>query len=365
MRVLISGYYGFGNVGDEAVLKAILEGLRERAPAIGLTVLSAKPELTTELNDVRSVHRYDLFRIFSELEESGVFISGGGTLFQDSTSRRSFWYYIGLVGLALLFGNKVMVFAQGFGPLRGPFNRLVARLILDRVDVITLRDEDALNELKRLGVKKPKMYVTADPTFCLKNIDKNEGRHLLGLEGVPTGKPLVGIAIRSLPHSRDSERQLAKFLAEALDRLKEKHGWEPVFLLFQCPEDMGEAAKVVNLMKAGSHIVFKICRPEEMLALFSCFEFVIGMRLHSLIFAALNDVPMVALAYDPKVESFARSVGQPYLRLGELAKLNETLAGALAERSASAQRLSEIKKDLTNKAKRNFDLFFEYFGKVN
>jgi polysaccharide pyruvyl transferase CsaB len=365
LRVLISGYYGFGNVGDEAVLKAILEGLRQRAPDIGLTVLSAKPELTTELNEVRSVHRYDFLRIFSELDEAGIFLSGGGTLFQDATSRRSFWYYIGLVGLALLFGKKVMIFAQGFGPLRSPLNRLIARWLLDRVDVITLRDEDSLKELKRLGIKKPPVYVTADPTFCLKNLGKNEGRHLLGLEGVPTGKPLVGIAIRSLAHLPVNEQQLAKFLAEALDHLKNKYDLVPVFLLFQCPEDMAETSQVINLMKERSHVVFKLCRPAEMLALFSGFQFVISLRLHALVFAALNDVPMVALAYDPKVGSFARLAGQPYLDLGELSKLNETLDKAVAERTRSAQRLSALKENLVNKAKQNFDLFFEYFGKGN
>ena len=364
MRVLISGYYGFGNLGDEAVLTSIIEGLRQRAPNIGLTVLSAQPQLTTELNNVRAVHRYDLFRIFSELEESAIFLSGGGTLFQDTTSRRSFWYYIGMVGLAKLWGKKIMIFAQGFGPLRGPLDRLAARLVLDRVDLITLRDETALNELRRLGVRNQNVFVTADPTFSLKQMDKSEGRKILSLEGVPVAGPLVGIAVRSLARRADGE-QLAKLLTAALDRLKQKHGWEPVFLLFQCPEDMAATSKIVKAMKEGSHVVFKICSPAEMLAIFSCFEFVISLRLHALVFAAQHDVPMLALSYDPKVSSFAGLVDQPCLKIGELDKLEAVLGKAVSERVALKGRLSAARRELSAKAGRSFDLFFDYFGKAS
>ncbi len=358
MRVLISGYYGFGNVGDEAVLKSIIGGLRRRAPAIGLTVLSAKPELTRELNDVRSVHRYDFFRIVNELDESGIFISGGGTLFQDVTSARSFWYYCGLTGLALLCGKKVMIFAQGFGPLRGRFRRAFARWVLDRVHLITLRDQDSLDEVKRLGVKNPNIHVTADPTFCLKDLGPGEGRKLLGLEGVPVGQRLVGVALRSLRNRwPGSQEEFVRLLAGLLDQLKVKHGFEPVFLLFKCPEDMSETKKVYDAMKERGHIVFKQLNPEEMLSLFDCFQFVVAMRLHALIFAAQSGVPFLALSYDPKVTAFARSVGQPSLELAEIGRLDAAMK--------ETRPLAASRDELRARAERNFELFFETFGKTN
>jgi len=357
VRVLISGYYGFGNVGDEAVLKAIIGGLREQAPAIGLTVLSANPALTTELNEVRSVHRYDLWGVLSELDGAGVFLSGGGTLFQNATSSRSFWYYLGLTALALLFGKKVMVFAQGFGPLRGRVNRAAARWVLDRVHLITLRDQDSYDELKKLGVRNPHVYVTADPTFCLQNSGPAEGRKLLGLEGVPVGKPLVGVALRSLGRWPGDEKEFVKLLAGLLDKLKTKHGFEPVFLLFQCPEDMSETKKVYDSMKERGHIVFKILRPEEMLSLFAGFRFVIGMRLHALVFAAENGVPFLALSYDPKVAAFAKAVGQPYLDLAEIGRLEAVME--------QTKPLAVAREELVVQARRNFELFFETFGKTN
>jgi polysaccharide pyruvyl transferase CsaB len=368
VRILVSGYYGFGNVGDEAVLGAMVEGFRQDLPESEITVLSAAPRLTAELNQVGSVSRFDLPGILREMRKSDVVVSGGGSLFQDATSNRSFLYYIGIVWLAKLLRKKVMVFAQGFGPLRKRFNRWLARLVLNRVDLITLRDEDSLAELGKIGVKRPPVRVTGDPTALLEVEDKSEGRKILGLEGIPLNKPLIGVSVRSIPHPPRSEEQCFKLLAEKLDSLSVDHGFLPVFLLFQCPEDMRQASRVMGLMKEKSYAVFRICRPEEMLALFSQFELVVGMRLHSLIFAAMSGVPMLGLSYDPKVEAFMRFVGQPFVRInsphlsvGNI--ISQQLEEILSRKESIRKDLESKKGMLREKAQLNFDLFFEKFGK--
>lgn len=321
MKIVISGYYGFGNIGDEAVLVSMLQGFLRRDPALEITVLSASPRLTAEFNQVKSVHRFSLLEILRELIGTDVLVSGGGSLFQDATSTASLWYYSGLILLAKLLRKKVMVFAQGFGPVRKKINRLLARLVLGRADLITLRDEDSHAELKKLGVKRPPIQVTGDPAALLEVRSKNEGRKILGLEGIPLDNPLIGISVRSVPLQPQIEKELFRVLAEKLDRFVAKHKLQPVFFLFQCPEDMGEASQVIGAMKGKSHVVFRICRPQEMLELFAHLDILIGMRLHSLIFAALNSVPMLGMSYDPKVRSFAESIEQPCIRLDESGKI--------------------------------------------
>ncbi|OGC13484.1 polysaccharide pyruvyl transferase CsaB [candidate division WOR-1 bacterium RIFCSPHIGHO2_02_FULL_53_26] len=354
MKVLISGYYGCGNIGDEAVLEAILKGLRQRAPGLGLTVLSAQPELTSMFNEVKAVRRSGLFGVLRALDEADILISGGGSLFQDKTSARSFLYYIGLVGLAKLFGKKVMIFGQGFGPLRGRLNRAIARAVVEKVDLITLRDEDSLNEIRRLGVKNGNIHVTADPTFILGEGDKEQGRKVLALEHVPAGKALLGVAVRQ---SIDTGR-----LAEQLDIICEKYKLAPVFLPFHFPEDLGESRKVIEQMRTKSQVVFRSCGPEEMRGIFPHLELLIGLRLHGLIFAAANKVPMVGISYDPKVASFMRSIGQPCLELTEVDQLGKQLAAVLADKEQIKAELAAAAGNLYNKAKLNFDLFFERFG---
>ena len=306
MKVLISGYYGFGNLGDEAVLAAIIKGLRERSPGIEVSVLSGW-------------RRYNLFTLIGELLTCDALISGGGTLFQDATSSRSLWYYAAVVWLAKLFGKPVMVLGQGLGPLRRGFNRALAGFVLKRVDLITLRDEDSLQELRRLGVTGGNVFVTADPAF------------LLGVTGRPAsaGAPKAGLALKQplVP-------------AATLERLKKKYGLEPVSLVFQ-----------------PAAVSF-----QEMLNVIAGLDCLIGMRLHALIFAALAGVPMVGIAYDPKVRSFMRSLGQPCLEQGELARLDETLDRVLANRTAIRQQLTELRPRLAAKAAENFSLFFQYIG---
>jgi polysaccharide pyruvyl transferase WcaK-like protein len=306
MKVLISGYYGFGNLGDEAVLAAIGKGLRERSPGIEVSVLSGR-------------RRYNPFVLIGELAACDALISGGGTLFQDATSSRSLWYYAAVVWLAKLLGKPVMVLGQGLGPLRRKFNRALAGFVLKRVDLITLRDEDSQKELRRLGVTGGNVFVTADPVFLLAVTERP----------APSGAPKVGLALKQplVP-------------AVTLERLKNKYGLEPVTLVFQ-----------------PAAVSF-----QEMLDVIAGLDCLIGMRLHALIFAALAGVPMVGIAYDPKVASFMRSLGQPCLELDELGRLDETLDRVLTDRAAIRKRLAELRPRLAAKAAENFSLFFQYLG---
>lgn len=185
----------------------------------------------------------------------------------------------------------------------------------------------------------------------------------MGLEGIPLDKPLFAVSIRSIPLQPQLESELFKALAEKLDWFISKYKLQPVFLLFQCPEDMRQASQVIDAMKGKSHVVFRICRPQEMLDLFPHLNLLIGMRLHSLIFAALNAVPMLGISYDPKVGSFAESIDQPCIRLDESGKIGDLLDGIMARRDLIRKNLEGGKKLLREKAQLNFDLFFEKFGK--
>jgi polysaccharide pyruvyl transferase CsaB len=359
MKVLLSGYYGCGNIGDEAVLAAIVQGLKAGYPESEITVLSAAPGLTAALNGVRAVSRSSPAAILKALVGTDLFISGGGSLFQDATSLASFWYYLSLVLLAKLLRKKVVIFAQGFGPLRRWFNRRLAGLVLPLADLVTVRDEDSFRALRRLGVKPGRLYQTADPAVLLDPPPAAEGRKILSLEGIPLDRPLLGISVRSwkIPE-KDKDALLGK-LAKALDTLVERYDFRPVFVLFQCPEDLAQTARVTALMQSESKVIFRTCRPDEMFALFQHFSFVVGLRLHALIFAALAAVPAVALSYDPKVAAFAAQVGLPCVDL-ELKPseidLESALENAFRQRAAIKEALRPGVKQLRARAAENFSL---------
>lgn len=360
MKIFISGYYGFGNVGDEAVLQVIVQGVRKRDPNIEISVLSAFPSLTRETYHVNAIFRYCWPKIIKALWSSDVFVSGGGTLFQNSTSNRSLFYYLGLVLLAMLMRKKTVVFAQGFGPLKGIFSRAFLRFVLSRVNLITLRDQDSFEQVKKMGIRNQSLYVTADPTAILKIPSGDEGKRVLKLEGIAkTDRPLLGIAVRSLPKAK---KELFAALAKTVDWLSKEYNYLPVFILFQAPRDMGGASKISELMQEKSNLIFRVCKPNEMLGLVSQLDLLIGMRLHSLIFAAMNCIPMLGLSYDPKVKAFMKTIEQPCINLDEdftFEKLKNQLIKVVADKDKIKSSLEVKNIKLKKDAELNFKLLYE------
>jgi len=357
MRILISGYYGFGNTGDEAVLQSLVQGIRERDPDAKIIVLSSSPRITAEFFKVHSIYRYSLWSTIRQMWKADVFVSGGGTLLQNVTSKRSFFYYAGLILLAKLLRKKVMIFAQGFGPLKGILANALARYILNRVEMVTLRDDQSLEKIKKLGVKNPNLFVTADPTLILDVPLLKEGEKLLSLEGIKkSGRPLLGVAVRN-PNREKND--FTPQLIEAVNWLAKEHNYVPVLVLFQSPQDMHQTSKIIHGIKESAHLIFRICKPSEMLSLFSQFDLLIGMRLHSLIFALINDVPMLGISYDPKVKAFMQMVGQPQVEVDDLGDMKEKLGQIIANKERIREALKVKKVELRQRAEKNFELLWK------
>ncbi|HWG84690.1 MAG TPA: polysaccharide pyruvyl transferase family protein, partial [Deinococcales bacterium] len=91
MKVAVSGYYGFNNTGDEAILLAITTELKRLGH--DPVVLSASPEETGRRYGVTAVHRMRPLAVWSAVSGCRAFLSGGGGLLQDKTSARTLQYY--------------------------------------------------------------------------------------------------------------------------------------------------------------------------------------------------------------------------------------------------------------------------------
>ena len=154
MKILLSGYYGFDNAGDDAVLFAIVQALREMVKDGKITVLSNQPEKTAKEFGVNAVNRWGKKEIFRAVRNCDVLISGGGSLLQDVTSKNGILYYLGIIKLAQMLGKKVMVYAQGIGPIREPRNRKLTAKILYKVQAITVRDFESRTEPLEMGVDR-------------------------------------------------------------------------------------------------------------------------------------------------------------------------------------------------------------------
>ncbi|MCC8159715.1 MAG: polysaccharide pyruvyl transferase CsaB [Oscillospiraceae bacterium] len=338
-EILISGYYGFKNSGDDALLKAIIQDLKKHKESPNIVVLSANPRETETDYRVKSISRINVFSIFKHMKKADMLISGGGTLIQDRTSTKSLWYYLTIISLALRNNLKVMLYSNGIGPLEKKRNIARTRKILDKVDLITLRDEHSYKTLREIGVTNERVKVTADPALDLDIADEKRGRAILADEGVPKGSKLLGVSVRRW---QDIGADFEDAVARVCDYAYEKYGFYTVLLPMQSSRDTAILQNIKRKMKNKSSIIKKRYMVEDMISLMKCFDLCIGMRLHTLIYAAINAVPLIGLVYDPKISSFMEHTRQKYYL--DVKNLNEDKLKAMLDECV--RDYDKIKSDL-------------------
>lgn len=309
---IISGYYGFRNIGDDALLMSIIKDLKEFKPDIRLLILSKYPAETTRDFQVSSLSRINMLRIFRTMKKSKAFIYGGGNLLQDNTSTRSLFFYLGMVWLAKRLKLKVMFYANGIGPLKKSLNRILTKTIINKVDVITLREKLSFTELEQLDISKPHIRLTADAALSVTDGATAGNTDILELLQIKTTKPLLGISLRKYPgHEKFEHEKYESVIAQAADHMVSKYGAFPVFIPMQHPEDLPILENVAAKMKVESCVIKDKLNVFQTYSLISKTRMLLGMRLHALVFSAVSAVPMVGLVYDPKIQGFLDCIGQP------------------------------------------------------
>jgi polysaccharide pyruvyl transferase CsaB len=305
MKFVISGYYGFENSGDDALLHTIINQIKKDYKSADITVLSKSPKKTKAIYGVTSVYRYNPFTVLFHIIRCNLLISGGGTLIQDVTSTKSLIYYLTIIKTALFFKKKVMLYANGIGPLKSFKNIEKTKNILNSVDLITLRDKNSVSELEQIGVTKPQIELTADPVFLLeKNSDADR---ILEIYKIPKDKKLMCVSVREW---KDNPNDFIKIMADFCDYASEKYGIYTVFLPMQTKVDYSVSLKIKNAMKSASTIVSGKYTFETILSLLGKMHICVGMRLHSLIYAASSLVPAIGIVYDPKVKGFLEYINE-------------------------------------------------------
>lgn len=360
--ILISGYYGFKNSGDDAILTAILEGLRTYKKDVKILVLSKNPAETKRIYGVDAANRFNFVEVRRAIKNSKVFLNGGGNLIQDGTSTRSLMYYLTTILMAKRFGLKIMLYANGIGPVKKTLNRAITAKVIDKADVITLREEASLREIKDLGITKPQVILTADPAFTLKPCEDKETEEILEKEGISKETPLVGISLRKWKNLQEYVKQVAG----AADYMYEKHGITSVLIPMHYPHDIAIGNEVAALMKHKPHVIKNKYNVSQTLGLIQSMDMVIGMRLHTLIYGASLQVPVIGLIYDPKVEGFLEYIKQP--SAGNVNSLNydkllQIIDTVWNNRQQIKLQLTDTKRSFSEKALQNAEIAINLLNK--
>lgn len=407
-RVVISSSYGTPNVGDEAILTATIEALRERVPGIETTVLSLFPEDSRRRHPgttvVESGVARGLFRTWQAIARADLLLVGGGGILQDASSLGNLLFHLSRAGMAILSRTPFVGCGVGVGPLRSPFGRTLSRMVLDRAAWLLVRDARSVRVLEEIGVDPARTRLTADLALLLRPEPAEAGPRAEAAQvGGPVetpksagsadsaehesvwvrkvqavrerGGPVIGLSLRPERGrhrpgaTRTPEYQrILDSIARAAAGILEMSEAAIVFISMHPEQDdpIGEeigarlAAPERFLLVPGS-----LC-PKATLRTIGRLDAVLGMRLHSVVFAACSRVPFLALAYDPKVTGFCERLGLEEQVIAVEALTPETLLGAVRRTLEGGGRiraaLDERLPDLRGQAARNLDVVVDLLG---
>ncbi len=349
--VIISGYYGFDNIGDDSLLVSIVDGIRERLPDARVTVLARKTKQIARICKVRTINRFNVFRIWREMKHARLLISGGGSLLQDGTSRRSSLYYACIIHMAKRLGLKIMIYANGLGPLSAGISRRHAARAITEADYVSLRESSSLALAKEIGVERD-MRVSADPAFLIEISPDLWLDYIKVREGIKGKYFIMSVKDGNTFDGAKTGRDTLTVMADDVRTLAQKHSLTPIFVPMYPNYDTAITKKLCTAVGCG--MVLEGLTAPELCALMKQSEFVIGTRLHMLIFAAAMAVPMLGISYDPKIDAFLEYIGQRDRMLdirslgdGELLSATEAL---IADAAAVRERLTCVVDEFRIKA---------------
>ncbi|MEP7271827.1 MAG: polysaccharide pyruvyl transferase CsaB [Acidobacteriota bacterium] len=373
-KVVIAGYYGFGNTGDEAILSAMLADLRASIPELDIVVVSGSPERTATAYAVKSVSHIAVSSIIAEIETCDLIIVGGGGLFHDYWGVKAggflthfhsgITYYAIFSLLAALLEKPVLLYALGVGPLLSDTGRQFTRMSFELATTATVRDAESKELLASIGLDETRVTLTADPAFRLSRSGDERALIVLESQGLsPSSQVLIGVALREWDVGVETESWSIE-IAKGLDSLIERFDARIVFLPLQrlddaLTNDIRISLSVRDQMRHGEHAILlqDEYSPGDMAALLAQCRIVIGMRLHSIILAASAHVPVIALVYDPKVKSVMRQLRCEEFALDlrnlDAVSLFQMTERALRDRASIVSRLGTSVTELAGAAEEN------------
>ncbi len=321
MSIVIAGYYGFGNAGDELILASLIGRFKRESPDVSITVLSKAPEQTRHDFGVGAVDRWHPWAWIVPFLAAKRFVLGGGGLLQETSGPWNHLYYLALLVVAKLFGCRTEVIAIGVDPIERSFNRFWTRWVLHHwTDDISVRDEESRQALEDAGVERA-IAVQPDPVSELA-VDRSIPR---------TNRIAVALSPAVAGTGRIHE------VAGLCNRITERWGCAIDFLVFFPPEDEAMTRHIAGETSAANEVrVWQ--NPRDFLSWLPAYSLVVASRFHALVLAAACDIPFVGFGGQKKVENFCRAHHMPYAntaRSWDEEPLLSSIAGLYQSRNKS------------------------------
>ncbi len=317
-NVLVIGWYGEGNIGDEAILQSIKNNLTEKFD-VNVKALSTRTEYTTRMQGVEAIPHMPLsmksfvlnfFNIkksrpaINAIRNSDIILLGGGGFLSDWSYFNPF-NWLKYIVIAKYFNKKTMLYAIGAGPFRTKFGKFCVRYVVNKfIDKITVRDEESRDWLKKAGVTK-EIVVSGDPVISL-NYSSSE----LNIE---KDKQLITFVLN--PYLKEKNPEKYNNLKESLiDYFKlftpKEH--ELVFLPFENSKDYEFNKELIIESGIEAKLINLELDPNTAMNILAKSDLVVSLRLHGNIMSASCGTPFLPIVYHHKTAEFIKKLGWEY-----------------------------------------------------
>ncbi|MDP6977512.1 MAG: polysaccharide pyruvyl transferase family protein [Myxococcota bacterium] len=370
--MIANSAYGGENVGDDAILGAIVEQLRTVMPEIQITAVTKQPEMMAERFGIETLeimglgNRIETYRAIAR--HDALILGGGALIAQYTEGARGLvtgqpGYPMTMLMMAKLLGRFAMVWGAGVEEIAYPPARFMVRHIYSRADVITVRDEDSRVRLTQsFGVDPARVITAADPVLAL-SVPDDGGTCLLDQQ-TDWNEDDAPLCVINFAWGKDRREALVDFIAAAADHVISDCGARVVFIPMNMRLDADRRGmeEVVSKMRCRdrAHILTAPYAFAEVMAIVRRAELVVSSRMHLLIFAALCCTPILGISRVPKVDAFLAHYG---LSAGantdvlDFQKFARVLDETWQQREEIAAKLDKHRETLRTKAYSSAEMF--------
>ncbi|MBC9934342.1 polysaccharide pyruvyl transferase family protein [Chitinophaga qingshengii] len=306
-NILLTGFFGAGNVGDEAVSLAVYEGVKEQLPDAKFSIVTRDPAYTRNFTGITAAKAVKGFypsqdfwlrisKHIGSVKKSDLIVIGGGGILQDVHSWTTIPAFLIPACLGILYNRNVITVGIGVGPVKNGWLKELISFTCNRMAKVQVRDEKSKRVLIECGVQADKITVTADVVPSL-----NVKQHV-SAQQVTKQAPVVALAFRKWPDL--DEEGLVAICSKLIEKgvhIKmlgyesgpDKKFYEQLIMKFE-PRHQG---------KISIHIPADL---KDAMQEVRNADFLFSMRLHGCVFAAAIGTSFYAVPYDHKVTEFMR-----------------------------------------------------------
>ncbi|WP_420320944.1 polysaccharide pyruvyl transferase family protein [Flagellimonas sp.] len=310
-RIVLVGYYGYDNLGDDIMLFSFLQEMLNDFPKVEISVLSKYSKnlerMCESFDNVKlkcfkqNSPIFNLILYLKAIFTSKMVIWGGGTCFSEEDGIGNYKYFT----INRFLKKKYAYLAIGLGNLNKKNSLTKTRVLLENADFVSFRDKTSYVFAKSLCAHG-NFYLTSDLSYLYehnlkpKQIDVNcDVDYLL-------------VSLRELSNFFDKEAIESRYneLTTFLGKIIQKENFKKVvFLPIDSKKDFLANKFVMDSLLANNQINVMV----ELLKIEDMFEKIqiilnsrlnITERLHSMVVSEINNKPCIGISYSPKIDRF-------------------------------------------------------------